>query len=167
LSRYGRVGMMDLIPRVKSLWENQRDNALSTAQNLTDHIKKMSAHDRGDGLNLETYEKAFIQLSGLFDSKRGGFSSAPKFPSAHNLLFLLRYWKKTKSASALLMVEKTLLAMRLGGIFDQIGFGFHRYSTDEKWLVPHFEKMLYDQAMLKKRYIKIRLRKFSAMFLGI
>src|SRR5260370_12244178 len=83
---------------------------------------------------------------------RGGFLPAPKFPSPHQLLFLLRYWKRTGDAKALTIVEKTLDGMQRGGIFEQIGFGFHRYSTDAQWLVPHFEKMLYDQAMLGMAY---------------
>jgi uncharacterized protein YyaL (SSP411 family) len=87
-----------------------------------------------------------------FDEQNGGFGGAPKFPSPHNLLFLLRYWSRTKEKTALTMAEKTLRAMRLGGVFDQVGFGFHRYSTDAEWLVPHFEKMLYDQAMLALAY---------------
>ncbi len=78
----------------------------------------------------------------------GGFGNAPKFPSPHNLYFLLRYWKRTGEAQALKMVEETLQSMRRGGIYDHIGFGFHRYSTDAKWIVPHFEKMLYDQALI-------------------
>ena len=81
-------------------------------------------------------------------------TKSPKFPSPHNLTFLLRYWKMTSNGQALAMVEHTLTSMRLGGIFDQVGYGFHRYSTDEKWLVPHFEKMLYDQALLAIPYLE-------------
>jgi hypothetical protein len=96
--------------------------------------------------------RAYDQLSERFDDRYGGFSDAPKFPTPHNLLFLLRYWKRTGKARALEMVDTTLEAMRRGGIHDHLGFGFHRYSTDFKWLVPHFEKMLYDQAMLAMGY---------------
>jgi uncharacterized protein YyaL (SSP411 family) len=84
----------------------------------------------------------------------GGFGTRPKFPTPHNLIFLLRYWKRTGDDKALKMVEKTLLEMRKGGIYDHIGFGFHRYSTDSVWLVPHFEKMLYDQALIVIAYIE-------------
>ncbi len=89
-----------------------------------------------------------------FDKVYGGFGSAPKFPTPQNLLFLLDYFALKNEQTALQMVEETLVKMRLGGIFDHIGFGFHRYSTDIKWLVPHFEKMLYDQAMLLYTYSK-------------
>ncbi|MFQ6614036.1 MAG: thioredoxin domain-containing protein, partial [Fidelibacterota bacterium] len=97
-------------------------------------------------------EQTFRQFAGDFDSLHGGFGMAPKFPAPQNLLFLLRYAYDTGDSSALNMVVKTLTALRYGGIFDQVGFGFHRYSTDARWLVPHFEKMLYDQAMLLMTY---------------
>ena len=90
-----------------------------------------------------------------FDRTFGGFGQAPKFPSPHNFFFLLRYWKRTGDAQALRMVEHTLQNMRHGGIYDQIGFGFHRYSTDARWIVPHFEKMLYDQALMALAFIEL------------
>ena len=105
-----------------------------------------------DNLTLEEVNRAYSQLSQRFDEKRGGFGSAPKFPSPHNLLLILRYWKRTGEERALYMVEKTLQGMRFGGLFDHLGFGFHRYSTDADWLLPHFEKMLYDQASLMMVY---------------
>ena len=89
-----------------------------------------------------------------FDQENGGFGSAPKFPTPHKLLFLLRYNNRTGDQKALAMVEKTLNKMRQGGIYDQVGFGFHRYSTDSNWLVPHFEKMLYDQAFMAMAYVE-------------
>ncbi len=94
----------------------------------------------------------YNQLLGRFDEINGGFGTAPKFPTPHNLVFLLRYWKRTGDEEALQMAEKTLTEMRLGGIYDHAGFGFHRYSTDAEWLLPHFEKMLYDQALLVMAY---------------
>jgi uncharacterized protein YyaL (SSP411 family) len=151
-SRYGRVGMLDLIPSVKRLWKDQNKKALSTAEELAGHIQMISDQPSGEAIGQALVNKAFEQLSGLFDNQRGGFSKAPKFPTPHNLLFLLRFWKRNQSSRALEMVEKTLQSMRLGGVFDQVGFGFHRYSTDERWLVPHFEKMLYDQALLSIAY---------------
>ena len=102
-------------------------------------------------------DKAYDELSKRFDETDGGFGNAPKFPSPHNLMFLLRYWKRKNEPKALEMVEKTLTEMRLGGIYDHIGFGFARYSTDQHWLVPHFEKMLYDQAMLVMAYTETYL----------
>jgi uncharacterized protein YyaL (SSP411 family) len=152
VSMYGRVGMMDLIPRVNHLWKNQREKALGTAEELTGQLNKISAPTSGKTLGKEILESAMGQLTGLFDALKGGFSHAPKFPTPHNLLFLLRYWKRTNDRAAVSMVTKTLLEMRKGGLFDHVGFGFHRYSTDEGWLVPHFEKMLYDQAMLVMAY---------------
>jgi uncharacterized protein YyaL (SSP411 family) len=95
---------------------------------------------------------AYQQLGGRYDAAEGGFGDRPKFPSPHNLIFLLQYWALSGEERALQMVERTLEAMRLGGIYDHVGFGFHRYSTDAEWLVPHFEKMLYDQAMLTLAY---------------
>jgi uncharacterized protein YyaL (SSP411 family) len=98
--------------------------------------------------------RAFDIFDNRFDKSFGGFGNAPKFPSPHDHLFLLRYWKRTGDKLALEMVEKTLIKLRQGGIWDHIGFGFHRYSTDREWLVPHFEKMLYDQAMLTLAYVE-------------
>jgi uncharacterized protein YyaL (SSP411 family) len=89
-----------------------------------------------------------------FDNEFGGFGSAPKFPSPHTLMFLLRYWNRTGNPKALMMVTKTLDEIRMGGIYDQIGNGVHRYSTGARWQVPHFEKMLYDQALLAIAYIE-------------
>jgi uncharacterized protein YyaL (SSP411 family) len=99
--------------------------------------------------------KAFNQFESAFDNENGGFGTSPKFPSPHNLLFLLRYWRNSGNATALEMVEKTLNEMRKGGIYDHVGFGFHRYSTDSLWRLPHFEKMLYDQAMLSMAYLEV------------
>jgi uncharacterized protein YyaL (SSP411 family) len=115
----------------------------------------------GAGIDTEAYadldkiiNAAFEQYKNSFDYKYGGFGHAPKFPSPHIFLFLLRYWKLTGNTTALKMTEKTLECMRRGGIFDQIGFGFCRYSTDREWLVPHFEKMLYDNALLAIAYLE-------------
>jgi uncharacterized protein YyaL (SSP411 family) len=147
-SRQGRVGIMDLIPRVTQIWKTQRENVISTSEKLTSQLKLASLPTSGNALDAGVLDEAFRQLSERFDPVSGGFSGRPKFPTPHNLLFLLRHWKRTGDEKALAMVELTLQKMRLGGIFDHLGFGFHRYSTDEKWLVPHFEKMLYDQALL-------------------
>ncbi|MEW5899799.1 MAG: thioredoxin domain-containing protein, partial [Bacillota bacterium] len=108
----------------------------------------------GGRLGEETIKKAYDQLAGDFDPQYGGFGGAPKFPTPHNLSFLLRHWKGERAEKALRMVEKTLDAMYRGGIYDHVGFGFSRYSTDRKWLVPHFEKMLYDNALLAYVYLE-------------
>ena len=151
-SRFRRIGMLELIPRMKELWTTRRDELVTLADQTTAALKQMSQDARGEELDESTLKVAYEQLVGRFDEHHGGFGSAPKFPTPHNFLFLLRYWKRTSNEKALEMVEKTLQAMRRGGIYDQVGFGFHRYSTDSEWLVPHFEKMLYDQAMLAMAY---------------
>ncbi len=149
--RYGRVGMMELIPRLNSLWKDNRAELLQSAEKITDHIKGSTQVVKGT-VDQFAPQLAFQQLKDRFDSDQGGFIPAPKFPSPHNLIFLLRYWHLNNEPEALAIVEKTLQKMHLGGIFDQVGFGFHRYSTDPAWRLPHFEKMLYDQAMLVLAY---------------
>ncbi len=153
-SRFGRVGMLDMIPQVKELWNSRRDEVEKAALQFVNALKTVSGSDAEERLTEEILHIAYEQLLGMFDEEHGGFSHAPKFPAHHNLMFLLRYWKRTGDKMALMMVEKTLYAMRMGGIYDQVGFGFHRYSVDQKWLVPHFEKMLYDQALLAMAYIE-------------
>jgi uncharacterized protein YyaL (SSP411 family) len=150
--RFGLVGMMELIPHIRELWATRRVEALSLSNKITTVLQQTSQDTPGKELNEATLRLTYEQLLERFDKQHAGFSSAPKFPTAHNLLFLLRYWKRYGAPEALDMVEKTLQAMRRGGIYDHIGFGFHRYSTDSQWLVPHFEKMLYDQAMLAMAY---------------
>lgn len=149
-SSFGRVGMLDLIPQIKNYWDNQRDRLRTISENLVHNLKERVVNN-GE-LSEEVFETAFLLFDELYDEENGGFNGAPKFPAPHNLLYLLRYWKRTGNSKALKMVEGTLIAMRKGGIFDQIGYGFHRYSTDKRWIVPHFEKMLYDQAMLIMAY---------------
>jgi uncharacterized protein YyaL (SSP411 family) len=151
-SRFGRIGMMEFIPRVRELWKDEREKVFSSAENITASLERVSENEPGGELGEEALHAAYRSLKGTFDPEHGGFGSSPKFPIPHNLRFLLRYWRRTGEGDALSMVEKTLRAMRLGGMYDQLGFGFHRYSTDREWLVPHFEKMLYDQALLSMAY---------------
>jgi uncharacterized protein YyaL (SSP411 family) len=151
-SRFGLTGMTELIPHIRELWATQRGKALNLSNEIAAVLQRTSPDTHGEKINEATLDLTYEQLDERFDEQHGGFSSAPKFPSPHNLLFLLRYWKRSGKKAALDMVEKTLQAMRHGGIYDHIGFGFHRYSTDSQWLVPHFEKMLYDQAMLAMAY---------------
>jgi uncharacterized protein YyaL (SSP411 family) len=150
--RFGLIGMMELIPGVRELWASRRGEALNVSGRIATLLQQTSQGMPGAELNETTLELAYEQLAKLFDGRHGGFSNAPKFPTPHNLLFLLRYWKRTGDSAALDMVEKTLQAMRRGGIYDHVGFGLHRYATDSQWLVPHFEKMLYDQAMSAMAY---------------
>src|SRR5699024_6438897 len=118
-------------------------------------FQKSTAYQSGESLAHNDLDETYRQFERQFDDLHDGFGSAPKFPSPHNLMLLLRFATRNDSSKALGMVQKTLIQMRIGGIFDQLGFGFHRYSTDRKWLVPHFEKMLYDQALLLLIYTEM------------
>lgn len=152
-SHPNRMGMLDFVPAIQKAWESDRENVLQSVKKIEEGFSKSLDIGKGKGrlpddLAKQTYE----QLSKRYDSKEGGFSSEPKFPSPHNLLFLLNWYRLNDDEKALKMVHHTLKKMRLGGLWDHVGFGFHRYSTDHKWLLPHFEKMLYDQAMLLMAY---------------
>jgi uncharacterized protein len=151
-SVHGRIGMIDLSLHVKEIWAKRRDEAAKSADQVMNALLEMVDDSPGNAPGTDVLTAAYEQLTQRFDNKLGGFSQAPKFPTPHNMLFLLRYWHRTGEANALRMVEATLKAMSEGGIYDHIGFGFHRYSTDAHWLVPHFEKMLYDQALLAMTY---------------
>jgi len=174
-SQYGRPGVMDVLGQVAELWKNEKDKVIETAAELydvvTDHYqnkKKLTADTREAGITLttepqadsifiwgkEAITKGYTLMEQSFDAKYGGFGNAPKFPSPHNLGFLLRYYIQEPESKALTMVEKTLDSMADGGIYDHIGYGFARYSTDRHWLVPHFEKMLYDNAGLAFVYLE-------------
>jgi len=145
--RYGQIGMLRLIPRLHQLWSANRSNIDEVVNRVHSALTGENPQTDSPKLSVQTLEESFEALSGAFDEEQGGFGSSPKFPSPHIIMFLLRHWKRTGKKRALQMVEKTLHAMRDGGLFDQIGYGFHRYSTDSEWMRPHFEKMLYDQAM--------------------
>ncbi|MDQ7823418.1 MAG: thioredoxin domain-containing protein [Candidatus Eremiobacteraeota bacterium] len=147
-NRFGRMGLLSLIPRLRQLWVLERPRTLQTAREVASALQRDSENYQPGDIGEEALDKAYEQLRRSYDAVHGGFGRAPKFPSPHNILFLLRYHKRKGVPEALSMACGTLEAMRRGGIFDHLGFGFHRYSTDERWLVPHFEKMLYDQAML-------------------
>jgi hypothetical protein len=151
-SQAGLVGMVDLVPQVVQIWKLQRSQLEMVGADIKGRIEVMEKRTPQKELGSTVLQDAYDRLTLDFDNEHGGFGGAPKFPRPHNILFLLRYYARTGQKNALSMVEKTLTQMRLGGIFDQLGFGFHRYSTDEKWLVPHFEKMLYDQALIAMTY---------------
>jgi hypothetical protein len=145
-----RSGMLQLLPIINDAWTNKHAEIMKSVEQVKSYLVRANTRKLGDALDPKILETAYDDFVKRFDQDKGGFGKAPKFPSPHNLTYLLRYYHRTKNQNALLMVETTLKNMRLGGIYDHIGFGFHRYSTDKKWLVPHFEKMLYDQAMLAK-----------------
>jgi len=153
-TRFGRIGLLELLGKVQQAWLEKRDEINTSANQITSYLKQTSFTEPGKKLDKDILDKTFTTFADRFDKKYGGFGNKPKFPTPHNLMFLLRYWHRTNNPKALEIVKKTLEGMRNGGIFDHIGFGFHRYSTDEKWLVPHFEKMLYDQALLSMAYIE-------------
>ena len=139
--------MPSLLPQLRAAWLNGPDRIEKAAQSVVAGLTRSQASTSGDDLDQAVLSTALEQARSRFDSRYGGFGSQPKFPSPHQLLFLLRSWHRSQDPATLEMVEKTLTAMRQGGIYDHVGFGFHRYSTDEKWLVPHFDKILHDQAM--------------------
>jgi uncharacterized protein YyaL (SSP411 family) len=153
-TKFGRTGIVDLVPRVLSAWNAERSQIDMSAGRITSALREAAARPAGGDLGEEILGEAFGGLESRYDAVRGGFGSAPKFPTPHNLLFLLRYWARSGDERALEMVEFTLSSMRRGGIYDHVGYGFHRYSTDREWLLPHFEKMLYDQAMMAMAYIE-------------
>jgi len=158
--RFGRLGLIELAERVGTMWQQDRQKIEASAESIQAALKRsilvnsssISPNGGSGKMDAGLIDQAYIATAREFDVSHGGFGAAPKFPSAQRLLFLLRYAVLKNSREALSMVEKTLLAMQRGGIHDQLGGGFHRYSTDEKWLLPHFEKMLYDQAMLMMAY---------------
>jgi hypothetical protein len=150
----GLVGMLDLVPQVVQIWKIQRQQAELVGADIKARLQIMEKRTIEKQLGKEVLQDAYDRLTLDYDPDNGGFGTAPKFPTPHRLLFLLHYHVKTGQKKPLVMVENTLAKMRQGGIYDQLGFGFHRYSTDEQWLVPHFEKMLYDQALIALAYIE-------------
>jgi len=151
--RHGMAGLMQILPRLAHLWKNERAAVLETGETISRWLQETEEAGEGE-LTMAHAEQAYQRFKQLFDREYGGFGSAPKFPSPHNLYFLLRYYYYTGQREALAMVEKTLDSMYRGGIYDHIGFGFARYSTDRYWLVPHFEKILYDNALLTIAYLE-------------
>lgn len=153
-SRQGRIGMLELLPRLAQLWQDQRDELLENAQHLTRHLRASNRSRPGDDLKPEILTKARETLASQYDDDCGGFGTAPKFPTPHYYNFLVRHAHLERHQPTMEMVIQSLLKMRRGGIYDHLGFGFHRYSTDPQWLLPHFEKMLYDQALLAYAYLE-------------
>lgn len=151
-ARYGLMSFNELLLIIKDKWQNEREGILDTAKQVTAALNNISQRTSKEDISL--IKDAYDTLKENYDEKYGGFSRAPKFPSPHNLLFLMEYYKTEHEEYALKMAEFTLRMMYKGGIFDHIGYGFCRYSTDRYFLVPHFEKMLYDNALLILAYSK-------------
>lgn len=154
--RYNMPSWPQLLTSIAEAWKERRDELLHSANDILGELRRMSVSDFASGgvdhALLETAYQSFIKS---FDAKNGGFGGAPKFPPAMSLEFLLRYWKRTGDSGALEIVKKTAEKMAKGGIYDQLGGGFHRYAVDAIWLVPHFEKMLYDNAQLIRVYLHL------------
>ncbi len=153
-SKFGRTGMLELLPKIRDLWKNRKKDVLKSADEITKMINVNISNSGTGSINDDILKFAKGRMETSFDSQFGGFGSSPKFPSSHKLTFLLQNYHYSKNPGILSIVETTLEKMRLGGIYDQIGYGFHRYSTDKRWFLPHFEKMLYDQAMLSYTYLE-------------
>jgi len=153
-SRFGRAGLIELCQQVKNLWASQTDKVTDSAKSIAANLNRAFSFSSADEPDESLFDHAHDQIKRTYDAQLGGFEPAPKFPTPHRLLFLLRCYHRTGNLKTLEMVEKTLIAMRLGGIWDHVGFGFHRYSTDKYWLLPHFEKMLYDQALIAIAYLE-------------
>jgi len=155
-TRYSRIGMLELVPKIKKMWETpvSRDSLISNADEIKRRLLNINRSVKISGeIDDDVFDKTFQNFEKNYDKVFGGFGKAPKFPKPHDYMFLLNYYYRTNNENALNMVKHSLDNMREGGIYDQIGFGFHRYSTDSKWLTPHFEKMLYDQALLIHAYL--------------
>ena len=148
---YPKDSLIELLEKITQLWKTQKTELISSGERVVNIISDKSTAKLYMP-EKEIIDEAYDYFENRFDSSFGGFGFAPKFPAAHNFLFLLRYYKYSGDENALEMVLKTLVSMYHGGIYDHIGSGFSRYSTDRKWLVPHFEKMLYDNALLAMAY---------------
>lgn len=153
--RYGRPSFKRVLMSLADAWKNRRDELVESAHDITENLKTAEQQDAADGrLGPELLQAAVHTLSRACDRVYGGFGSAPKFPHPMELKVLLRAWKRFGDDDALAMARLTLERMAMGGMYDHLGGGFHRYSTDERWLVPHFEKMLYDNALLTQAYVE-------------
>ena len=154
--RWGHPGFKSVLARISGAWQTRREEILRSGQAMAEALQAQASHgteSQGD-LSEKTLEEAFQRFSESFDETYGGFLPAPKFPRSHVLSLILRHWKRKRDPAALKIVERTLRAMAAGGLYDHLGGGFHRYSTDAQWHVPHFEKMLYDQALLARAYLE-------------
>lgn len=156
-AKYGQIGLKELLLAVQKQWKEDKESFIQSADEIISEIKKQQEQKNtklGEEDKTELIEKAVALYERMFDKTYGGFGHAPKFPTPHNLLFLMRYYERSREKSVRSMIEVTLLQLYRGGIFDHIGGGFSRYSTDQYFLVPHFEKMLYDNALLIMCYCK-------------
>src|SRR5881396_3582793 len=152
--RYNRPGFLRVLETIAEAYRTRRAEIMENAKSLREHLTRPTFRKSQDEIiDTNLLDMAYRTIASRFDSREGGFGSAPKFPPSMSIDFLLRYSDRTGSEQALHMATLTLDKMAYGGMYDQVGGGFHRYSTDERWLVPHFEKMLYDNALLARAYL--------------
>jgi uncharacterized protein YyaL (SSP411 family) len=156
-NRWGHPGFGSILTQIAEAWSSDREKIMESARDVVEQLKKQTTvaplHD-GAPFDAATLDSGFAVLRRTFDTRLGGFGGAPKFPRPTVYNFLLRYWHRTKNQEALDMVLLTLREMAKGGMYDQLGGGFHRYAVDDRWFVPHFEKMLYDQGQLATSYLE-------------
>jgi uncharacterized protein YyaL (SSP411 family) len=152
--KHGRYGLMELLAQITSKWQDGHEKLIEAGNQIVEETQKRMLSELEGDIDAKSLDKAYEMYDQMFDPVNGGFSAPPKFPTSHNLSLLLRDYNRTGRARSLLMVEKSLDAMYRGGMYDHIGFGFSRYSTDERYLVPHFEKMLYDNSLLAMTYLE-------------
>ncbi|MDQ3180430.1 MAG: thioredoxin domain-containing protein [Acidobacteriota bacterium] len=156
VNRYNMPSFQRVLESVADAYKNKRDELLHSANEILGEIRRVGlAEAEREGLSLTQLDSAFQSFVRSFDNVNGGFGGAPKFPPPMSLEFLLRYYRRTGNENALKMVKKTCDKMAHGGIYDQLGGGFHRYTVDAIWLTPHFEKMLYDNAQLARIYLHL------------
>lgn len=148
------TGIIELAEKINYLWKNEKNRVIEEANRILNEVRRLYLVNQKGHIDSEVYRRAREELNNIYDRKNGGFGSRPKFPLGQYVWFLLEYGSKNKDEGALEVAENTLVKMYKGGIFDHIGYGFYRYSVDEKWLIPHFEKMLYDNALLGIVYAK-------------
>ena len=151
--RYGRAGFPRVLEAISDAYRNKHDDVVQNAQYLVKQLNRDTQTRASESIGTGELDRACQALASRFDSREGGFGGAPKFPPSMSIDFLLRYHHRTGNDQALQMVTLTLDKMACGGMYDQVGGGFHRYSTDDHWLAPHFEKMLYDNALLARAYL--------------
>lgn len=172
-TRYGQIGLKELLMAIHEKWETHREELLKSAEEVVSLLEQRGdtsggrTDDESGNMDAQLLKKAVLLYKRSFDESWGGFGDAPKFPTPHNLLFLMRYYEKNNDKEVIGMAEKTLRQMYLGGMFDHIGGGFCRYSTDRYFLVPHFEKMLYDNALLMLAYCKAYELTGNALYLTV
>jgi uncharacterized protein YyaL (SSP411 family) len=167
-SRWGRPGFIEILQQIARVWRTDRDKIEQSAQSVTEQLRgSIHASPASAVPSADVLPRIVAQFRASFDPRHAGFGDAPKFPRPSELLFLLREYARTRDRDALQMVLATLRAMALGGMRDHVGGGFHRYSVDAAWRVPHFEKMLYDQAQLVLAYVEAAQASGDVFFLDV